>query len=183
MEQFDIKKFNEHKKGTNWQFVKPDGTKVLQTEYQSGYVEKTSTIDSPYSYYKEFDLQGRLVLKMVEFYRNFVGKRTYFDPATGKIIKEEDYDKDFTFSIDDLTQKMEKEFHFDIMNKNETFYVTRVLDDSNGIKAFYEVYQIKDKMSYQAYLIDGNNGQLLYTITIANEGDDRQPYEEYLKRI
>lgn len=179
MQSLDITEFNKNAKGFEWLFTKPDGTSVLQTKFTKSYVEKIQSINTPYTYYNEYDLQGRLIIKSTEFYNNFVGRRIYFDPTNGSVIKEEDYDKGFNFTIDDLSKKMKDEYQFNIMNKKETENVSRLIDPNDSAKTFYVVIQRNPVTSnFNAYLIDGNKGTLLYKLSYSIDDDEGSGYED-----
>ena len=56
-----------------------------------GYIERRVSIDTPYSYYYEYDLRGRLRLSLKSFYSFYIGKQCYYD-TLGRVNETIDHD-------------------------------------------------------------------------------------------
>jgi hypothetical protein len=78
----------------------------------------------------------------------------------GKLIQENDADKNYPFSLEDLIAKMKKEYNIDLCD-GIINYVRRFLWNLDTNRSFYEVRIVSDYSLYEFFLFDGKNGKLL----------------------
>ena len=101
----------------------------MNTEYDKseiiGYREDCSYPHSPYTYSYEYNTEGYLIKSWATFYGNmWVGKMIEYDGKEFK-IKETDFDAPYKFSVTDLVNKMKRDCHVDLMDKQKVLSVNR----------------------------------------------------------
>ena len=174
IKEFDIKKFNAKcGERSSYHFVDENGMEVEQwvnDEFSPrrrvfGYTEKRRFPNSAYMFYSEYDANGKLIKTHISFH-GMVTEFIYFYNTDGEIIKKEDRDMPYKFSIDNLIRKMEKEYNVDIVDTRICNRVLRgVYGEYNNIP-LYEVCLFGiSRTQVICYLIDGNTGETLFTTT------------------
>ena len=104
-EYFDIKYFDEHKdEGENLIYTDKIGADInIFGDNESGYVSNTTPENSLFTIYKEFNPNGIIIRKWVNF-RNeggLVGMKYEYDDS-GKLIKETDMEKNYKITPQDI---------------------------------------------------------------------------------
>jgi len=166
IDKFDIKKFDSEKIYNKQSQVLEvndtlkDGTTIKQFEDGDYYIEKIQLLNSPIiqtkAYFKD---TGNLEIISKTFYSFPIGSTNEYN-RNGKLIKQTKWDKNFSFSIDDLSAKLKKEFDIDIMHTNQALYVSVVRGFENG--SYYSVSIGKlCKCEHRFIRIDGNSGKVL----------------------
>lgn len=177
MEQFDIERFNQNKDGYTWSYTLSNGIKIRELEsHGDGYRVETVLPNSAYTRRKLFNYDGYLIAENLQFFNFFIGAAKTYD-GKGHLIKEQNQDEGFDFSLDQLIKKMADDYGIDITDTRQTFRVNRWIDELDG-KPFpvYDVYvyRFKDKHTgttqTTAYLFDGTTGKLLHSIISGLEG-------------
>jgi len=191
--QFDIKKFNAKSNGNiDYQFVDNNGMEVYQLldeEYPSekvnGYYEKRKYPNSAYTFVSGYDASGLLTHTITRFYDVQFGTIKYYDNSS-KVIREDNLDIPYKFSVDDLIDKMKKEYDIDILNTKLIRNIKRYFEEKINM-VFYEVmiWDLVIDGIMHIYLINGNTGE---TLLITNRETEwsRQPKErvvdEYIRK-
>jgi hypothetical protein len=166
MEKFDINKFNKLEKDNDYSstedelFYKSQDKRYRILLDEEIIVEETN-INTAYSSYEVYFKKSRQ-LKAIgrEFYSFPVGISKEYNEE-GKLIREIEYDKDYKFSIEDLTKKMKEEYKIDILKKSSWVKVMRDKIDS-GVIYKVMVYLKENKYSdTKNYTIDGTTGKLM----------------------
>lgn len=162
----------------------------MNTEYDKseiiGYREDCSYPHSPYTYSYEYNTEGYLIKSWATFYGNMrVGKMIEYD-ANGFKIKETDFDAPYKFSVTDLVNKMQKDYHIDLMDKRNVFSINR-FDHKDLRTAYYEVIVYGNSCAQKFfYYLDGTTGDLLFKTSriFGDEGMKGQelPFDEYLRK-
>lgn len=162
MEYFDKVKFDDNKKNGEYRFTLSDNTEVRQMGPfdDSTYSEEGKKINLPYRYAKTF-FSKSLSLKSegITFLGLPIGIDKFYD-ENGNLVKEVNHDLPYKFSIDDLREKIKKEFDLDIV-KDYNFKEPSAIKVS---RSFYgkvpSYYQVAfEKMGKTIYLeIDGTTG-------------------------
>lgn len=180
-EHFNVEKFNRLQKNGVWIQTLPDGTTLQQRKNTpQGFIEEKITKNSPYIYRKAFDANGNLTGVSTEFYSFPVGVSILYD-SQGKVVREDNHDNDFNFSVENLADKMNKEFGINIMNSNNVINIVRGIESEHIKGPIYIIYvHIKDKPSYiRNYLINGRTGSILFVLDNSEE-EPKSVINEYL---
>jgi hypothetical protein len=151
MRYFDIKKFDENKKGGEWIFTTQDGTYVRQMGLfqDNTYSEERKGKNSPVTTNCIFYKNGVQKATDQEFYFFLIGIGKEFD-THGELIKETNYDLPYKFSVEDLRNKLKKEYKIDIIDDYKTYNQTAILvnrwlgysEDWNIYKKGVPMYQV-----------------------------------------
>ncbi len=183
MEYFDIKKFDENKKNGEYYFKTNDGTEVRQigplNDKTYNEIGKNST--SKYGYFKIFHPNLRLKEIGKEFFNMPVGTNKVYD-ENGKLIKETNRDLPYNFSIQDLINKMQKEYKIDILDIKQTKSVFRYVEKEKVKLPLYEVwcYNQKNDLKLICYIINGTTGETIYVGERFIEGKQGSLLDQYL---
>jgi hypothetical protein len=190
--RFDIIRFENNNKYNKYRFVDSDGMEVFQwaiTEFPSGkveeYIEERNFPNSPYTFYSEYDDKGNII-KYIKLFSGFhIGIGLYYD-STGNIVKEEDFDAAYPFSVDDLINKMKEEYDADLLNNNNG-YTSRGIEQEHLEMPLYIVnYFIADTPFRDIYLINGTTGETLYItkrFIMESDTEEEEPVlDEYIRK-
>ena len=171
--KFNILKFKIKNRKGEYSFV-DDGVEVRQMEnidYSSkrlkidGYYEYRKYPNCAYEFFSEYDKKGLLMLTVTTFYNIECGIFKRYNKL-GNVVEEENLDAPYTFSIDDLIDKMKDEYDVDILNVGLVRTASRGFADEVNMP-FYQV-NVKDVTTnfiVHIYLIDGATGETLLTTT------------------
>jgi hypothetical protein len=192
VKQLDVKTFNAKNRYGEYRFTEADGMEVKQRvndEFPSGkvsgYVEYREYPNSAYEFYSEYDEKGLLIHSLTTFYNIEFGTIHYYDNRDN--ISKKNYLEDhYTFSIDDLIDKMKEEYDHDLLNiKNG--YAIRWLEPQLSEIPLYQVHAFIDTTFMNVYLINGNTGETMFVTqrTIWYTGDfyEMPALEEYLNSL
>lgn len=162
-------------------FYKKEDKRVKITLLETYSFIKESSVINPYSYIFVYDTKKEfLIASAKHFYDIEIGIGKQYD-HTGKLIKEEDYDKGYSFSIPDLVQKIYKEYHINLEDRGEEAFVKRRKEKD---ELYYEVH-IKDKKLFDKYryiLVDGKKGTILFDTLYNFRGyNEVSPFDQYLR--
>ena len=143
-----------------------------------GYIERRVSLDTPYSYYYEYDLCGRLRLSLNSFYSFYIGKQCYYD-TLGRVTETIDHDIPYKFTLDAFIEKMKKEYGYDALDKEIVTYVYRDEGKEDLHRSWYKVFCLEEANAFYGnrYLIDGTTGETLYVeqhIPIHGEGSEKR---------
>lgn len=180
-EHFNVEKFNQRQKNGVWVQTLSDGTTLQQRKNSpQGFIEEKKNKDSPYIYRKAFDTNGNLIGVSTEFYSFPVGVSILYD-SQGKVIREDNHDNDFNFSVENLADKMNKEFGINIMNSNNVINIVRGMEQEHIKEPIYIIYaHINDKPGYiRNYLVSGRTGRILLVLD-SSEEEPKSVIDEYL---
>ena len=168
---FDIKTFNENKDHAG--FYEYETSRMLVKQYTwhdsnkgfTGYIEECEERYTPYSYYYEYDTKGNLRHMIVCFNGFNIGKGYRYD-SLGQVTETIDHSKPYKFKLNDLIEKMKKEYGCDILDKERTSEVCRSDGKRDLKRPWYSVYylDVNDHMCGDEYLIDGTTGETLYIL-------------------
>ena len=173
VKQLNIKEFNAKRNSSNCYFIDDNGIAVEQTvstKFPSGevtdYIENRKFSNSGYEFYSEYDASGKLVKTLVSFYGMETGFMCFYN-LLGEIIKKEDLDIHYKFSIDGLIDKMKAEYKVDITDTRICFNVVRGIYEKHNDIPLYSVYLYGVPVRSQliCYVIDGNTEKTLFTTT------------------
>lgn len=106
-EKFEIETFERNEKGKTYSFLNKAGDNVFQQDWGDYYSEKITFKNSEYGtksiFYKTSDLKEK-----GEFYKNIYIHNYYFYDENGKIIKKDDLEQFYTFTLEDVLNYLEK---------------------------------------------------------------------------
>lgn len=91
---------------------------------------------------------------------------------------------DFNFSVENLADKMDKEFGINIMNSNNVINIVRGMEQEHIKEPIYIIYaHIIDKLGYiRNYLISGRTGSILFVLDSYGE-EPKSVIDEYLNTL
>ncbi|MEO8236487.1 MAG: hypothetical protein ABI576_00165 [Flavobacterium sp.] len=117
LEHFDKKKFDENKKFGEYIFKLNGETKIRQMgpHEDKTYSEDIRKNNSPFRYLNAYFLNAQLKSQTKTFYVFPIGITKEYD-ENGKLIKETNHDVPYKFSIDDLREKIKREYQVDIVS-------------------------------------------------------------------
>jgi hypothetical protein len=162
---FNITDFNTNSINGQRNFINHNGDYVQQftsTSEASNFVERRRFKNSSYGIYSEFANDGHLLREGNTFYDYFIGTHHFFDKS-GNVIKTENLDQGFQFSIAQLIQKFKTDYHLDLSTRQNEILVVRQFDPPT-----YKVY-VREKnylMNRRVIIIDGNDGGVNLDTTI-----------------
>ena len=168
---FDIKTFNEYQgRSGHYEFKTYDMSIEQRKRYDSnkqliGFIEVCEELRRPYRYYYEYDTKGNLRHMIVSFSRFDIGNEYSYD-SLGQVTETIDHSKPYKFKLNDLIEKMKKEYGCDILDKERTSEVCRSDGKRDLKRPWYSVYylDVNDHMCGDEYLIDGTTGETLYIL-------------------
>jgi hypothetical protein len=168
---FDIKTFNEfHGRSGHHEYKTYNMSITQRADYDSnrqliGYIEVCEELRRPYRYYYEYDTKGNLRHMSVSFCGFHIGNEYYYD-SLGQITETIDYSAPYKFKLNDLIEKMKKEYGCDILDKERTSEVCRSDGKRDLKKPWYSVYYLEteNRMFGDEYLIDGTTSEILYIL-------------------
>jgi len=165
-DKFDIKKFDSEKIYNKQSTVLEvndtlkDSTTIKRYEYSDGYIEIIQVLNSPIKITKSyFKNTGNIKTISKEFSGCPIGFWNAYN-ENGKLVKQTNWDKNYSFSVYDLAEKFKKEFDIDIMHTNLPLYaiVSRGYDKFS----YYEVSISRLCMCDSRVIrVDGNSGKIL----------------------
>jgi hypothetical protein len=174
-DKFDIKKFDSEKIYNKQSGVLEvndtlkDSTTIKRCEYSDGYIEIIQVLNSPIKVTKSyFKNTGNIKTISIEFSGCTIGFWNVYN-ENGKLVKQTNRDKNYSFSVYDLAEKFKKKFDIDIMHTNQPLFaiILRGYDKFS----YYEVSISKRCMCDSRVIrVDGNNGKIL--------SDRIQPYHD-----
>lgn len=133
MRKFDIKKFVENKRDGEYRYRENDSTVVILSTV-SNYLLETHVINESrkeivYSYF----MNGKLYTSSQTYCDVPVGITKWYNEY-GELVKEQDEDAPYLFSMDDLRILIKKELKVDILYPESGYYHTISRFDSKQIK-------------------------------------------------
>ena len=165
-DKFDIKKFDSEKIYNKQSTVLEvndtlkDSTTIKRYEYSDGYIEIIQVLNSPIKITKSyFKNTGNIKTISKEFSGCPIGFWNAYN-ENGKLVKQTNWDKNYSFSVYDLAEKFKKEFDIDIMHTNQALFAPVVRGYENV--SYYEVWISKRCMCDSRVIrVDGNSGKIL----------------------
>ena len=170
----------------NDKFLMKGDERVRIGFYEEGIQLRKRKANSPYEIITGFSNKTRrLLIQGKEFYQMNIGIDKVYN-ENGECIKEIDWDKPYKFSIKDLIEKIQKEYHINLENKREGASVRRFEYEKLDNKPFYEV-SIKSKeneLKRDYILIDGKTGKTLFeSFYYMKDENGKDPFDKYLESL
>ena len=107
MKTFDIETFNSKEENNHYSYISEDGNEVKQNRAKDYYWETIKPKDSILEFYYEYYQNGKLKRSIKRYPKAFaVGVLKEFD-TQGNIVKEENLDKPFTYSWENVKKYLE----------------------------------------------------------------------------
>lgn len=189
IEYFDIKKFNEQANGkSDYTITDDEGNQIQQFRGSSGgYVRRVTPANSNITYITTFYPNGNLRSKAKELFSMFYGQSPNYD-INGKLISTDNYDEGYKVTIEEIRQRVLKEFGLDILLKDSKTDVHRSKNTFTYLKVSgrnYNLYWITVPADEPEYFyrieIDADTGEELGRIRYWSNGMGGR--EEYLKQL
>ncbi|WP_264536834.1 hypothetical protein [Flavobacterium sp. N1736] len=176
MKKFDLEAFREHKEDNNtyckYISINPDGNTVETyiKENKDSYQETVTYLNSPIKKRYMYDKKTLKITKEIKsFYDCIIGFRKEYN-ENGELVKVIDNDKPFSFSWQDLVEKMKKEFDIDLMDLKNQMHknnnISSVSRNSQEMKYFVVIPNnfIPHTCPEEKFEIDATTGKLLHHI-------------------
>ena len=179
MEKFDIEKFKKIKLIAGEAFVTEDNNFVTLSENEENFQQDIIKSNSPIQQSKLFYKDTLSLKKEAEFFQGFaIGVHKRYDEK-GELIEEIDHDLPFTFSLEDVRQKILSEFGKDIMDAGLRFGISR---STNPAPHYIVVIPLTNLPKGESKLlkINGETGEVaaVQILRFASETDIPQKYTE-----
>ena len=182
VEYFNIDKYKDWEVDTDWssdettKFLKKGNERVqIISDEKKIQVEMTSVIN-PYNKVKVYNAKTKALYAIgVDFYQFPIRIDKDYD-ENGKIVKEIDNDKPYPFSMEQLIEKIKKEYNVNLEQKTPGTWANRSIPEELK-KPVYEVHlAYKDhELKRQYVLIDGTTGKTLFTNDYFMNDDQSTP--------
>ncbi len=158
MKKFDIERFNKNKDSFGEYMFKVDDRVTIKQEelnssYWEFYTEKDSAFDKVYEYYKD----GTLKTSFLSFPNDFAAGVLKEYDEQGRLIKEEDLDKPFTYTWEDVKGYLEEHEVEDIQKQVIGISRRHTSEQTIWILQFKGVY--KDISGRFIVTLDGKTGE------------------------
>ena len=175
MVTFDEKVFENWKVDKkDFAFPQPDkylkkGNKRIHIQYNRDFISViASDIITPYEYISAYDLHTKQqVAKGQLFYYSEFGIWEYQD-QNGKIVNQINYDTLCKFSIEDVVQKIKKEYNVNLLDKTNLATLQRA---NNKDGQYYMEMSPERKKTYKEHF---------YYIVIFNSKEDRTKRDNFI---
>ncbi len=171
--KFDIERFESKKTYNKTSLLQvndtlKDGTTIMQYDADNVYVEQIQKLNSPFilynNYYKKI---GKLKSTSKEFSGCTIGFSDEYN-ENGKLVKQINFDQNYSFSIYDLAIKLKKEFNINIMQSSQNWTVYR---KSFGDPSYYQVIiGPVCKCNMRVVMIDGKTGKTISDSIVPFQG-------------
>jgi hypothetical protein len=187
---FDLKTFKEKNTNGNYIFYLNNNICVYQHVQPDHYIREVIRQEaSPYSVERRYYPNGKLFTTVKQFYGFDIGDFVSFD-ENGNREENINCDYLYTFTVDDLIQKMKALYGIDLSVRIEGIFVAKHLTSpKDDIKPLYTVYYPlieKDSIKRdgalvkeRTFYIDGSNGN----ITVEDYVEFNSYYKEEGDRV
>ena len=158
MKTFDIETFNKNKINNEYNFNINDSIRIEQSEWEDEYM---STIKNENSLFETLELyykNGKLKTEIKRFYNRFVIRYKDYDKK-GNVIKEEDLDKPFTYTWEDIKKYLKAHDVEDI--KKQVIGISRWADEQETTWTLEFNGKYKDIKGHFVITLDGKTGEEL----------------------
>ncbi|MCV9926910.1 hypothetical protein OIU83_04575 [Flavobacterium sp. LS1R49] len=189
IETFDINKYKDWNIDTKYtykdndRFYKNGDDRVRITMNGKTIQVEESNIKNPNKITKVFYVKEKTLQSILqEFYTIQIGNYKLYNEI-GVLAKDENLDKEYKFSIDDLVKKMKEKYNYDLMNVDKTYNLNRYVDLEKIKLPLYEVYYRDDKNTQvlHSYVINGNTGEILFSTLRSTQGKQGSLYDAFIK--
>ncbi|MES2573601.1 MAG: hypothetical protein V4572_01540 [Bacteroidota bacterium] len=157
-EEFDLKRFHDNKTNNVYEYVVND-TIVKLYEEKECYKKEVSIYNGSFKYTFVYNkTTNSLVNESGYFYGLPIGVWRNYD-ENGNLIKSENYDEGFDFTVKDLIVMLKKELQIDLINNEyQSLFVNRDLE-----KRFYFIdsYYYLIQIDYRTIKVDGKTGVII----------------------
>lgn len=138
-----------------------DGKNIELLEDSNDYQENITNSKNPFGicnhYYKDLNLKSNVQL----FYDEPIGIYKEYDHK-GHVIKKEDCDSLYKFSVYSLIRKFKKEYNLDLSIPKERRNVIRNYDSTIG--SLYIVHFDLNILTFREITVNGNSGKVISNI-------------------
>lgn len=191
MKHFDIKKYENYEIDNDFISSKDDlHYKTDSSRIRILFDENTVQVEENYvktpvkKIYVYTKKNNKLMAEGEYFYGIPIGvEREYNENEI--LIKETDWDKPFSISIEQLGRIMQERYEINILDRNNIVTMYRYKEDDLIKQPLYEIY-VKDKhndLKTHCYIINGNTGETLFTTTRFMEEKRGSLLDEYLNSL
>ncbi|MDQ6531273.1 hypothetical protein [Flavobacterium sp. LHD-85] len=165
MKKLDQKILEKYKKNNQLTFTENDSIFKLDDQFKT-YRETKSKKGEHLKTVSFYDKNKRHLLAEGNYLFDFpIGIHTSYD-LEGSIIKEQNFDKDFPFSFQELKQKLLHDFNINTENINLDLRIDRGLDTSD-MKFKYTIFLYSnDRLTYRFIVIDGTTGDTIKDLNV-----------------
>ncbi|MFV0329226.1 MAG: hypothetical protein ACK5KL_05260 [Dysgonomonas sp.] len=179
MERFNIGEFDDNRHYNDYSFITPEGVTVFQCKVEDGYIEEWQ-YSNGYINIKYFYPDGALKIKGYRFHNLDCGVWKYYDEQ-GNVIKDVNWNASFKFSVEDLINMMKRSEDIDLLDGKSLFSIERY-EKNNIHKSLYAIWinSIENANMVDCFMIDGDNGDILFKRSRYKIGKNGSFLDEYL---
>ncbi len=167
MEYFDINNYKDWEIDPDWDFDEKDKKFIKDNikiriilDEENIQVERT-TLKSPYKNVKVYSSINNILLAEGDyFYYCSIGIDKEYNEK-GNVISEENFDKDYKLSIENIIQLMKKDYNIDLLDVSDRKSVDRDEGDSNNPPTYFISIPVKNTRSNRQITINANDGSLI----------------------
>ncbi len=167
MEYFDINKYkdweidNDYETTDEDKFFKKGNERIQILDFDDKVKIEKRSIQNPYVFFYMYNKNNKgLIIKGQLFYDVDFGVWSYYSES-GKLEREENFDKPYKLSIDDIIQKMKREFDIDLLDVSDRKSVSRTDGNSVTPPSYYISIPIKESRSNRSIIINANDGSVI----------------------
>jgi len=157
--KFNIENYEKKEQNGQYIFQMQNGDFVQQEKIENGYVERIEEKSSPYGYYKEFFPNGELKTGGSTFYGRKIGIHKFYN-INGDLINLINYNKRFTFTINNLVKKVDSIYHVNLLDRSLRCDVA-LSDDKNPNPSSYYISIPLDLTTSRDMIVSGINGRVI----------------------
>jgi len=193
MKKFDIERFNSNQNLGRYNFTDEQRWNVeqvsswIQETLSYEYYEYITRQNSPYEHFNWYDANGNITMSNARFYGMLIGINQVYD-RYGRAHDGENFDAPFKFSLENLIEKMNKEYKINLLDTKKIRSVVRGVQSKLQNTPTYSV-SVRDEsdpfLLVHVYLIDGNTGKTLFVTTRETEwypgASEESVVDEYIR--
>ncbi|RYE24063.1 MAG: hypothetical protein EOP45_06215 [Sphingobacteriaceae bacterium] len=141
-------------------FINNEGNNVKLTDNDDNYQESVKISENPFGITYKYD-KNSLALRSetMMFYDNPVGFIKEYDQQ-GNIVNQINNDDGWDFSVTNLIDKMNNDFHINLMKVALKLSVTRNADVSANVFEYHIFYPL-NSTTFRYFKINGKNGAVI----------------------
>jgi hypothetical protein len=160
-EKFDLKRFNDNKKDSVYEYFLSDT--IIKLYEKNEHYKKELIVDNSFVQTFIYDKTTKsLINKSSVFLAMPIGIWTNYD-ENGTLTYWKNYDEGFDFTVNDLIVMLKKDLQIDLINDERYgFGISRHFDKKfYFISSYYYLIQMSTELGTRTIKIDGETGKIL----------------------
>lgn len=165
MKKLDIQKLEKYKKGDKYEYQEKDTLITIEKPGQDfDYFQSKKAAGKNFQNISVYDKATfNLKREGTTFFKMPIGIHVFYD-ENGKVTKEINFDEGYAITIDQIIEKMKKEFKIDL-NQDEGLQISRDISKEENIPV-YDIYipTGKSDIENRHIRIDATTGKIIFDI-------------------